>query len=299
MTLGQEHGESAGGVLRACALTLVVATEAGGDAAELGEALARLMRDHPCRAIVIRVGESGEPAPSARCSAQCWLPFGKREQICSEQIEITAGDDTLGDLPPVLLPLAAPDLPVFLWCRSARLFGLPGLRAVAATAGKVIVDSAGFPRTGAILAELAGMRGRPRPADLTWTRLTRLRRSIAQCFENRECRLTLPGITRCRVRFAGASAPGEAYYLAAWLRNCLRSAGSQAEVGIKGERGNGRGIVAGIDLAAGAREWSVAAESGAEPPDEVALLREELSISGADPVFESALPLAARLVDAA
>jgi len=44
----------------------------------------------------------------------------------------------------VVLPLAAPDLPVIVWSRSARLFEMPPFGAIARMAAKVVVDSAGF-----------------------------------------------------------------------------------------------------------------------------------------------------------
>jgi len=44
---------------------------------------------------------------------------------------ITASDAALADLPSVVLPLAAPDLPVIVWSRSARLFEMPPFSAIA------------------------------------------------------------------------------------------------------------------------------------------------------------------------
>ena len=79
------------------------------------------------------------------------MPFGQRQQICCEQIEITASDAALGDLPSVMLPLVVADLPVILWCRSARLIGMPEFAQIARMATKVVLDS-------------AAMRGRRREA---------------------------------------------------------------------------------------------------------------------------------------
>ena len=140
-TLGTESGA---GVLRACTLTLVVLAEASDDAAALGETIAALMPEHPARTIVVRLSGAGERALAERVYAQCWMPFGERRQICCEQIEITASDAALADLPSVVLPLAAPDLPVIVWSRSARLFEMPPFGAIARMAAKVVVDSAGF-----------------------------------------------------------------------------------------------------------------------------------------------------------
>ena len=105
----------AGGVLRACTMTLVVVSEEGDDESALGETLAALMPEHPARTIVIRLQGDGERALTQRVYQQCWKPFGQRQQICCEQIEITASDAALADLPSVILPLAVPDLPVILW----------------------------------------------------------------------------------------------------------------------------------------------------------------------------------------
>src|ERR1700694_2232971 len=136
----QGKAEGGAGVLRACSMTLVVMTEEGDDASALGETLAALMPEHPARAIVIRLRGAGERALTERVYQQCWMPFGQRRQICCEQIEITASDAALPALPSVVLPLTMPDLPVMLWCRSARLAQMPEFHAIAAVATKVVVD---------------------------------------------------------------------------------------------------------------------------------------------------------------
>src|SRR3989442_2849111 len=88
VSLGQQNGDESTGVLRACAMTLVVVADAQEDAASVGETLALLMREHPSRAVVVRVRDSVEPELEARVFAQCWMPFGQRRQIGCEQIAI-------------------------------------------------------------------------------------------------------------------------------------------------------------------------------------------------------------------
>src|ERR1700674_490890 len=138
VSFGKQNGDDSTGVLRACAMTLIVLAEAGEDANEVGETLANLMREHPSRAIVVRVSDSQEPALAARVFTQCWMPFGQRRQICCEQIEITASDASLPDLPAVIVPLAVADLPVILWCRGSRLFSLPDFPQLANAAQKSV-----------------------------------------------------------------------------------------------------------------------------------------------------------------
>jgi hypothetical protein len=57
VSLGKDQQE-AGGVLRACAMTLITLID-DQQGTDPGETLAELMHDHPARAIVIRAGGSG------------------------------------------------------------------------------------------------------------------------------------------------------------------------------------------------------------------------------------------------
>src|SRR6185312_12463262 len=87
--LAQDQAES-GGVLRACAMTLVVAAEDEADARNVRQTVGVLMHNHPSRAVIVHPGVNGTVL-DARIFAECWKPFGKTQQICSEGIEITSG----------------------------------------------------------------------------------------------------------------------------------------------------------------------------------------------------------------
>src|SRR5687768_6090310 len=77
-------------VLRACAMTLIVVSSAADDAQATGETVAALMHEHPSRLILVTVRTDRTTTLDGRVSAQCWRPFGSRQQICCEQIEIDA-----------------------------------------------------------------------------------------------------------------------------------------------------------------------------------------------------------------
>ena len=64
----------AGGVLRACAMTLLVVAEDDADAEHVRQTLGELMHDHPSRAIVLKATEGAEL--NARVFAECWMPLG-------------------------------------------------------------------------------------------------------------------------------------------------------------------------------------------------------------------------------
>ena len=301
VSLGQEQE----GVLRACTMTLLVIAEESEDAQGIGETIAALMPEHPSRVILIGTHAGGGRELSARVYSQCWMPFGQRQQICCEQIEITASDTSLPDLASVVLALVAPDLPVMLWCRSPRLFEHSDFPALAEIAGRVIVDGAqlGSPRQA--LQRLSEFPGR-RVADLAWIRLTRWRQLIAQIFDKPENAAKLPSIREVQIHHAGSAVPIEGHYFAAWLDEALPHAATKFMGGGKGEEGHlslvqfdcGEAPVSvGLSegQAAELRIDDLAAKSICPEPSEYLLLREELGIPGTDPIYERTLRAALRL----
>ena len=177
---------------------------------------------------------------------QCWKPFGQRQQICCEQIEITASDAALADLPSVILPLAVPDLPVILWCRSARLVRRPEFGEIARMATKVVIDSAAAgdankDAADAMVYMADAVRRGGIFADLAWTRLTRWRETLARVFENRDTLARLSEVDSVQVRF-GPSYETAAWYLAAWAANALATPGTSSRRRSSRKRPNGSGI---------------------------------------------------------
>jgi glucose-6-phosphate dehydrogenase assembly protein OpcA len=316
VSFGKQNGDESSGVLRACAMTLVVLAEAGEDANAVGETLASLMREHPSRAIVVRVSESEEPALEARVFAQCWMPFGQRRQICCEQIEISASHGSLADLPAVILPLVVADLPVILWSRPPRLLASPAWRDLSHIATKTILDSAAFPDPREALRRFARAASSGLLlADLAWTRLTRWRELIAQIFENPQYFSYLPSITAVTIHYTGETPPAGLWYMAAWLRQCLERAGNKARVRWERTGGPCDSGLASIEFgsdgpsglsvsvrrvegnAAEVRVNSLVNRTVFPEASDYVLLREELSIPGHDPTYQAALTLGAQLVE--
>jgi glucose-6-phosphate dehydrogenase assembly protein OpcA len=299
--------EGEAGVLRACSMTLVVLAEESDDPSALGETVAALMPEHPARAVLIRLRGAGERELTERVYQQCWKPFGQRQQICCEQIELTASDAALADLPSVVLPLAVPDLPVILWCRSARLTRMAEFGEIAKMAAKVVLDSGAQTSdcTDAIGRMLDVLRSGALVGDLAWTRLTRWREMLARAFEDRDCLAKLPGISEVRVSF-GAGFETAALYMGAWAVNALKDAGVQAKVQVTRSAAT---LSLQVELAGG--DFRVQLErqddrlviavnalthcTNLPPPSDYLLMREELGIIRRDLVFERTLASAARL----
>ena len=291
---GMSKGESQGnnsGVLRACAMTLVVAAESDNDAVEVSGMLAELMHEHPSRAVVLR--PSAEPgAMEARVFAQCWMPFGKRQQICCEQIEITASKDRLDEVPGAILGIMVPDLPVVLWARGKEWLAAPDFQRVLPLVHKLIIDSATLGDPAQAFSLMRALQAATaHVGDLAWTRLTSLRQSIAHMLEDAALLPRMKSVEEIVVEYGDHPVSGA--YLAAWLRSGM----PQARVTLRNKTGEfpsvrlqGRGIDLAMDLASALTIRVDGTEHRAmlPVPAECDLMREELSILEPDPVFTAA-----------
>ncbi|HET8546760.1 MAG TPA: glucose-6-phosphate dehydrogenase assembly protein OpcA [Bryobacteraceae bacterium] len=298
---GEEHG-----VLRACAMTLIVAVIDSGDEQRLGETIAALMHEHPSRAILLHIRAGDSEYLDARVNAQCWMPFGKRQQICCEQIEITVGLGRLHEAAGLLSGLTVPDLPVVLWCVDPEMLELASFRGIVPLATKLIVDGERAQDSADFLRRLYTLLRKPqRCADLAWGRLTPWRESVAQVFEDAAARKIMYDLAEIRILYARKEDPVSAYYLAGWFMHVLGGGphvkiargvgpayGEIARISLHGE-----GFEAAIELMATcAIETTVnGATHRLVLPEETTYnaLREELGIAGADRVYEDVLGLAA------
>ena len=289
--LGQDQ-KSAGGVLRACSMTLVVVAEDEADCEQVRRTVGVLMHDHPSRAIVLRAKECVDV--EARVFAECWMPTGGSRQICAEGVEISGGADRWSEVARVLAPLLVPDLPVVLWCRGSRAFSSRSFEPLFSLAGKIIVDSDAAPEANAALVLLRHMEGRRRRvADLAWTRLTGWRETVSNAFD--DGLLPLSSIASVRIAHGGSKPPSCALYFSSWIKRAMPSARVAIET-VPGEHGlqaiafSGAGSEIAISRVEGS---SVEVRSGTRrfrsllpSASEDALMREELSILEADPVFD-------------
>ncbi len=286
-------------VVRACSMTLLVATTSD-DEQDLAGTLGDLMHSHPSRYVVLRLVEKREPEFAARVFAQCQLAFGRRQQLCCEQIEFTATRDRIPDFYAVALGLTVADLPVLLWIRDAQLLFSPDFQTLLPLARPLIIDSAQFVDASAGLGELASRRRAGwRIKDLAWSRLTVWRETIAQMFETSACHKLMSKIDRVEVKGRFGAAGTDVQYLAGWLGQRLPGARITA---------TGSGVHR-IRLVAGGQRLEVndAGEAlvatgldglATRVPDparsDADLLEEELSILGPDPTYDATLLAVAR-----
>lgn len=296
-----DHGKTDdSGTLRACAMTLLIAADEEEEASVLGEMVMEVMHEHPSRAIVLRVRDGEDPALDSRVTALCWKPFGRRQQICCEQIELHSSEGGLSELPRIVLGLIAPDLPVVIVCRSIPLFIKPAFQPLLRLAGKVVVDSRRCARPVAAIEHITRHREHGHSIhDLAWTAITAWREAIAAAFDEPGTMAALHGFHRIRITH-GAGMPGtEAFYLASWLQ---RGIGMHA--GVEFTTGSGAHAIESVALGgigislsfthSGSilqyRHNGIARNLPFAVSSDWELLREELAIQGHDRIFEEMLP---------
>jgi glucose-6-phosphate dehydrogenase assembly protein OpcA len=210
------------GVLRACAMTLIVVLEEERDALAVGETIASLIHEHPSRAIVIRVRSCVEASLSARVFAQCWMPFGSRQQICCEQVEIITSMASFFDAASVLRGLVVPDLPVVVYCPSEALWDKAEFKELLPLASKIIIDSDNMENAPKALSYLQTLPRTLRRADLMWSRLTPWREAIAQIFEDPRRMRRAFDLEDIQILYhSPRGEPSSAYYLAGWFMSVL------------------------------------------------------------------------------
>lgn len=296
--LDQDQAGS-GGVLRACAMTLVVTAEDEHDAENVRRMMGVLMHEHPSRAVVLTARYGSEL--DARVFAECWKPFGSTQQICSEGVEILADSASLEEATRILVPLKVPDLPLVLWCRGPQAFHLRTFDVLFPVADKIIFDSSTVPGASASLSFLRSLRARGcRVADLHWTRLTGWREVLAHLFDDEA--LPASSISTARVVYGGVAPTTCALYFAGWIGRAL----PEARLSLVSE-GDKPGLQS-VTLSSAACELSLAKVGSEEtgfsievngcgrhypsslpPTDEESLMREELKILGPDPVYDRVL----------
>jgi glucose-6-phosphate dehydrogenase assembly protein OpcA len=242
---------------------------------------------------VLRLSE--RPGLDASVFSQCWMPFGKHQQICAEGIQITAGWTELSHVAQLLLPLIVSDLPAVLWCRGTRVFSENAFTPLLPLVQKIIVDSAPAPDAGAAIAAIRELRKQGRlVADLAWTKLTGLRELIASLFDEG----TAVGIKSVQIFYGGDAPTPSSIYFAKWMECALPDAIVELKHGADGTRSLRSIVLSGdtdvtitrpdkatLEVHAGGR----VRRSQMLLFSEEILMSEELSILGSDPVFDKVL----------
>lgn len=239
-------------VMRACVANLLIYTgsEEGagsldpegvdgvpGPRGSLSDIITEIVARHPCRVLQISTHTRTEEQPiKAWISARCQLPQnGKR--LCCEQINLSVLESAMAEVGGLVLPLLAPDIPVYFWWLTtdqlrgrydkALDFALPFYEELAECIDHLLFDSACLSNPETTLVRLLYEMDRRGDAlafrDLNWARLTPWRQLTAQFFDSSEMQHFLSGLES--VVIEGESDPRpvsqQSLLLAAWIATRL------------------------------------------------------------------------------
>jgi glucose-6-phosphate dehydrogenase assembly protein OpcA len=171
-----------------------------------------LAANHPSR--VISFTATSDPHAfdddiDAHVSTHCHTASGERFAECYEKIEIKSPPDSLDELPSLIIALAIPDLPTFIWWPGQPPLDDQRFRRVALVANRLIIDSLDFKncsenviRSAALCREVSEHCA---ISDLNWARLSPWRSMMSQFFDKPECNWALRYITDLKLEYGRAN----------------------------------------------------------------------------------------------
>ncbi len=227
----QASSDDDSGVIRASMLNLITYASGDTNVAELDDQIIEITAAHPCRAIVLLIGDSRESSISAEVTSRCTVPTAMTRQVCCEQVTIKASGEHIDEAPSVIAPLLISDLPVYLWWRAlARAGDRAMFRRLVDISDRVIIDSADFNDPHTDLANMAAvLRESPQWtafSDLNWARLTTWRALLAGFYDVAEYRPLLDRLGRVVIEHSPPATNPEAIsaralLLGGWLASRL------------------------------------------------------------------------------
>jgi glucose-6-phosphate dehydrogenase assembly protein OpcA len=217
---------------RTSVLNLVVYTGSDEVFRRAHRIIGELATTHPSRAIIFTA--SGDPHSfdndiDAHVSTHCYAADSERFAACFEQVQITVPTDSFDVLPSIVVSLALPDLPTFVWWPGQPPLGDHRFRRIAQTADRLVIDSLDFTHCAINLVRTAtlclSLRDCCATSDLNWARLTPWRAMTAKLFDAPDTRWALDHVTQLSLTYGHASgsrtSPAQALLFAGWAASRL------------------------------------------------------------------------------
>ncbi|HEV2878242.1 MAG TPA: glucose-6-phosphate dehydrogenase assembly protein OpcA [Candidatus Eremiobacteraceae bacterium] len=207
-----------------CVMTLVIAVEDERDNLDVFNTVESLAGKYPIRVVAVqttgqRAGDDLAAWVNAECEGKPSAP------ICSEEVAIQGGVDSVDRIVSVVRGLLRADLPVMLWWRGGTPHGDGLWNGLRPLCDRIIVDSILFGDGAAALdtlrrlVNIAGKQTSVR--DLNWERTAPWRAAIASCFDDHNVLALLPHIDRCAITYAAGNEKEQpsarAMLMAGWL----------------------------------------------------------------------------------
>ncbi len=217
---------------RTSVLNLVVHCSDPSMESRASKIINELATNHPSRVISFTVTSDPrafEDDIDAHVSTHCYTASGERFASCYEKIEIKTPPDSLDQLPSIIVALALPDLPTFVWWPGQPPLADKRFARLAHATNRMVVDSLDFQRCGINLMRVhelcKAISERCAITDLNWARLTPWRSMVSQFFDIPDSRWALDRITSVKLQFGHHASSrlnaAQAMLLAGWLSSRL------------------------------------------------------------------------------
>jgi len=232
---------------RTSVLNLVVHSSDQSIAKRTSTIINELAANHPSRVITFTSTselDAFDDDIDAHVSTHCHTTSGERFASCYEKIEIASPPDSLDELPSLIVALAIPDLPTFVWWPGQPPLDDRRFRRVALAANRLIVDSLDFEHCATNMQRVAELCSdvaeRCVLSDLNWARLTPWRSMMSQFFDMSDCRWALDHVTALKLEYGHSKHlrlnAAQALLFAGWLASRLGWTSDQQSAN-HGERG--------------------------------------------------------------
>ena len=214
-------------VTRVLLANLLVYAQSDSEADEAQAVIADMAAEYPTRAVVMDAQPGSDRERfDADISVLCDInEHGAR--LCGESIRLHIHDTDHAALG-TIIPLLAPDLPIYLWTPGDIVLEDSAIRQLARSSDHWIIDSRRLNQWTSKLEFAKSLtsdaEASPRLHDLAWTSLRHWRETIAEIFDPAPARQYLAGITSVRIAYKpGASdLPAvEAVMTAGWMMRQL------------------------------------------------------------------------------
>ncbi|MBV9120233.1 MAG: glucose-6-phosphate dehydrogenase assembly protein OpcA [Chloroflexi bacterium] len=229
--------------IRTSVLNLIVYARDSSCADRATSAIEHLSGTHPSRSIIISAGDlHGEASIDARLSIKSHGAYAEFRQVCSEELALTVNGPASRHLHSVIIPLLAPDLPVFIWWPGEAPFQHHVFQQLRELADHFIVDSSDFanPEQDLVTLAHAARSGTSIFADFNWGRTAPWRDAVAAFFDAAEFRPLLKCLRSVQINGLARNDQNaldlpQALLVAGWLCSSLdlrAGAAERAETGL-------------------------------------------------------------------
>ncbi|MBV8084046.1 MAG: glucose-6-phosphate dehydrogenase assembly protein OpcA [Chloroflexi bacterium] len=235
------QGEGRRPDIRTSVLNLIVYAHNPACVERATTAIQHLSGTHPSRALIIEPGDArGEPSIDARLSIISQGSYAEFGQVCSEELGLKINGPSSHHLTSVVIPLLAPDLPIFVWWPGETPFHHHIYAQLRELADRFVVDSSDFAKPAqdlVALAHAAHIADRCAFSDFNWARLGPWREAIAAFFDPPDARGCVDSLRLLEIDIPAERSPNgldlpRALLLTGWLAGTLGfGAGGERDVG--------------------------------------------------------------------